>query len=217
MQRSRFFLSFDELPATLPVFPLESVIVLPGADLPLNIFEPRYLNMVEDVLKSHHIFGMVQPDTSKRNSTSGLYHTGCAGRISAYSETSDDRILLSLTGLIRFRIKRELPEVRGYRVVAPDWRPFAADLQQQNQKILSDRPFFTQRLRHFLREKSLDVDWRAVGQMTDLQLVHTMATLLPLESAEKQAILEAPDANERASVLLAALEISSMGGSFVRH
>ncbi len=107
--------------------------------------------------------------------------------------------------------------MRGYRVVAPEWRPFAADLQQQNQKILSDRPFFTQRLRHFLREKSLDVDWRAVGQLTDLQLVHTMATLLPLDSAEKQAILEAPNANERASVLMAALEISSLGGSFARH
>lgn len=217
MQRSRFFPSYDQLPATLPVFPLESVIVLPGADLPLNIFEPRYLNMVEDVLKTHHMFGMVQPNTSSQDSTSGLYHTGCAGRITAYSETSDDRILLSLTGIIRFLIKQELPGLRGYRVVVPEWRPFVADLQQQNQKILSDRPLFTQRLRHFLREKSLDVDWRALGQLTDLQLVHTMATLLPLDSAEKQAILEAPNANERASVLMAALEISSLGGSFARH
>ena len=217
IQYSRFFPSFDELPSTLPVFPLDSVIVLPGADLPLNIFEPRYLNLVEDVLKSHHMFGMVQPGYSKGGASSNLYPTGCAGRITSYSETQDDRILLSLTGIIRFHIKRELPEVRGYRVVEPDWQPFAADLSQQNQKILSDRPFFTQRLRHFLREKSLDVDWRAVGQMTDLQLVHTMATLLPLESAEKQAILEAPNAFERASVLLAALEIASAGASSSRH
>lgn len=197
------------------MFPLESVIVLPGADLPLNIFEPRYLNLVEDVLKSHRMFGMVQPDPKAPSSM--LYHTGCAGRITAYSETEDERILLSLTGIIRFRILRELPEARGYRRVEPDWRPFLADLEQQNQKVLSDRPFFTQRLRHFLREKSLDVDWRAVGQMTDLQLVHTMATLLPLESAEKQAILEAPNAYERASVLLAALEFSALGGSSARH
>jgi hypothetical protein len=191
------------------------VIVLPGADLPLNIFEPRYLNLVEDVLKTHHMFGMVQPDPGTRGS--GLYHTGCAGRITAYSETDDERILLSLTGIIRFHILQELPEVRGYRMVEPDWQPFLEDLDQQNEKILSDRPFFTQRLRHFLREKSLDLDWRAVGQMTDLQLVHTMATLLPLESAEKQAILEAPNAFERASVLLAALEISALGGSYARH
>jgi len=215
MQRSRFFPTADELPRTLPVFPLESVIVLPGADLPLNIFEPRYLNLVEDVLKSHRMFGMVQPDPKAPSAE--LYHTGCAGRITAYSETEDERILLSLTGIIRFRILRELPEARGYRRVEPDWRPFLADLEQQNQKVLSDRPFFTQRLRHFLREKSLDVDWRAVGQMTDLQLVHTMATLLPLESAEKQAILEAPNAYERASVLLAALEFSALGGSSARH
>jgi Lon protease-like protein len=215
MQRSRFFPTRDQLPLALPVFPLESVIVLPGADLPLNIFEPRYLNLVEDVLRTHHMFGMVQPDPNARGA--GLYHTGCAGRITAYSETDDERILLSLTGIIRFRIAQELTEVHGYRRVEPDWRPYLADLEQQNQKILSDRPFFTQRLRHFLREKSLDVDWRAVGQMTDLQLVHTMATLLPLESAEKQAILEAPNAFERASVLLAALEFSALGGSSARH
>jgi Lon protease-like protein len=126
-------------------------------------------------------------------------------------------MLLSLTGIIRFRIKQELPEVRGYRRVIPDWKPFAADLEQEKGRILSDRPFFTQRLRHFLDEKSLEVDWRALGQMSDVQLVHTMATLLPLESAEKQAILEAPNAYERASVLLAAMEISSMEGSSVRH
>jgi len=161
------------------------------------------------------MFGMVQPDP--KAPSAALYHTGCAGRITAYSETEDERILLSLTGIIRFRILRELPEARGYRRVEPDWRPFLADLEQQNHKVLSDRPFFTQRLRHFLREKSLDVDWRAVGQMTDLQLVHTMATLLPLESAEKQAILEAPNAFERASVLLAALEFSALGGSSARH
>ena len=101
--------------------------------------------------------------------------------------------------------------------VEPDWEPFATDLQKQNQKVLSDRPFFTQRLRHFLREKSLEVDWRALGQLTDLQLIHTMATLLPLESAEKQAILEAPNAFERANVLLAALEISTLGSSSARH
>jgi Lon protease-like protein len=215
MQQSRFFPTVDQLPTALPVFPLESVIVLPGADLPLNIFEPRYLNLVEDVLRTHHMFGMVQPDPSAKES--GLYHTGCAGRITAYSETSDERILLSLTGIIRFHILRELPEVRGYRMVEPDWQPFLADLEQQNEKILSDRPSFTKRLRHFMREKSLDVDWRAVGQMTDLQLVHTMATLLPLESAEKQAILEAPNAFERASVLLAALELSTLSGSSARH
>ncbi|MGD8932906.1 MAG: LON peptidase substrate-binding domain-containing protein, partial [Chromatiales bacterium] len=102
MQRSRFFPTLDQLPRALPVFPLESVIVLPGADLPLNIFEPRYLNLVEDVLKTHHMFGMVQPDPGTRGS--GLYHTGCAGRITAYSETDDERILLSLTGIIRFHI-----------------------------------------------------------------------------------------------------------------
>ena len=216
MQGSRFFPTEDQLPPVIPVFPLESMIVLPGADLPLNIFEPRYLNLVEDVLKTQHrMFGMVQPDPKGRDED--LYHTGCAGRITAYSETDDERILLSLTGIIRFHIVRELPEMRGYRVVEPDWQPFLSDLEQQNQKILSDRPFFTQRLRHFLREKSLDVDWRAVGQMTDLQLVHTMATLLPLESAEKQAILEAPNAFERATVLLAALEISALSGSSARH
>ena len=216
MQHSRFYPTVGQLPQVLPVFPLESVIVLPGADLPLNIFEPRYLNMVEDVLKTHHhMFGMVQPDPNAPGLD--LYHTGCAGRITAYSETDDERMLLSLTGMIRFNIVRELPEVRGYRRVEPDWQPFLTDLEQQNQKVLSDRPFFTQRLRHFLREKSLEVDWRAVGQMTDLQLVHTMATLLPLESAEKQAILEAPNAFERATVLLAALEISSLSGSSARH
>ena len=213
MHRSPFLPSFDQLPPTLPVFPLEGTIVLPQADLPLNIFEPRYLNMVEDALKTQHMFGMVQPDPSRDGSPPAIMPVGCAGRITSYSETADGRIVLSLTGLIRFHCEKELDTVRGYRVVVPDWSSYRADLDTDADQKISNRAGLMTALRHFFREKNLETEWSVADKFPDALLVNTMATLLPLEVMEKQALLEAGDVQERADVLRAAITISASGGN----
>jgi Lon protease-like protein len=218
MPRTPFFACFADLPDDLPVFPLPGVIVMPGAELPLNVFEPRYLNMVEDALKTHHMFGMVQPDPSRPEQPERLFQVGCAGRITSFSETEDGRILLSLSGMIRFRIDRELQGRRGYRVVQPRWDPYADDLKQQERPVLPDRALVIASLKRFLTEKKLQIDWRALERVPDLRLVHMMATLLPLGALEKQAILEAVDPLQRAETLQTALQLSSpVGSSAARH
>ena len=205
---SRFFPRFDDLPLTLPVFPLENIIVMPGAELQLNIFENRYLNMVTDVLKTHHMFGMVQPDATKKGDPQSLYFTGCAGRITAYSETADGRILLSLTGVIRFDISEELAAIRGYRVTVPDWSRYASDLNQQVESDIRDRSRLTSALGRYFRNRNMEPDWEGLERIPVAQLVNTMATLLPIGTAEKQAILEAQELAMREQIFVAALEMS---------
>lgn len=212
-KHSRFFPDFGELPQTLPVFPLKNVIVMPGAELPLNVFEERYLNMVEDALRTQHMFGMIQPDPSREGGAPVLYRTGCAGRITAYSETPDGRILLSLTGLIRFDIVSELPTVRGYRMVVPDWSPYHADLKPEDAPGLLDRSRITNALGQYLKQKNMETDWQALEKVPPLHLVNTMATLLPISAVEKQAILEAREPDECADILLTILEMSVGNGA----
>ncbi len=208
MPRSQFLPTFDELPKTLPIFPLESAVVMPGADLPLNIFEPRYLNMIADALATHRMFGMVQPDPSRHDSPVPVYRTGCSGRITSYKETDDGRILIALTGVCRFDIEQELATTRGYRVVVPDWSRFRLDFKTEQDEIIADRLRFLGVLRRYFRQKNLDTDWQSLERMPKVQLVDTLTTLLPLESASKQAILEAIEPADRAAALFAALEMS---------
>ena len=217
-KHSPFFPEFEELPRALPVFPLENVIVMPAAELPLNIFEQRYLNMVEDALKAQHMFGMIQPDPNGKKDGSALYRTGCAGRITAYSETQDGRILLSLTGLIRFDIVSELPTVRGYRMVVPDWSPYAGDLKPKEDPDFLDRSRITSALGRYLRQRNMETDWQALEKVPPQQLVNTMATLLPIGAVEKQAILEAREPDECADILLTTLEMSlGYGAGMSKH
>lgn len=209
MLHERFQPTFESLPAVLPVFPLDNVIIMPGAVLPLNIFEPRYLNMIEDAFKSHHLIGMVQP--RKTADMSGgepeLYTTGCAGRITSYSETADGRMLISLSGVIRFRILDELATIRGYRQVRPDWEPFRDDLGNDWHTTVPDRSHLDRVLKRYLREQEIGIDEEMLEHLPDMRLVNLMATLLPIEGAEKQAILEASSEKQRAELFLAAIEL----------
>ncbi len=208
MPYSPFFPQFSDLPNALPIFPLEGAVVMPNADLPLNIFEPRYLNLVNDVLTSHRMFGMVQPDPSRGGSPTPVYRTGCAGRITSYQETLDGRIVLSLTGVCRFDIQEELPTTRGYRIVIPDWQRFAADMESADvDDGIGIQPYLDTLRRYFLRN-NLDTDWDALEQLSQEQLVHGLLPLLPLAPAEKQVILEAVGLTEQANALVSALEFS---------
>jgi Lon protease-like protein len=214
MLHERFHPTFESLPGALPVFPLDSVIIMPGAVLPLNIFEPRYLNMIEDAFKSHHLIGMVQPRTeSLGDEIPRLYETGCAGRITTYSETADGRMLISLTGVIRFDITEELASIRGYRQVRPDWKPYRDDLGTEWEQTAVDRQRLHSTLRKYLEQNEMAVEWQQLETLPDMRLINLMATLLPLDNPEKQAILEAPAGKERADVFLSAIEFDLHAGS----
>lgn len=209
------------LPSVIPVFPLAGVLLLPRGELPLNIFEPRYLAMIEDALKHHRMIGMVQPhDPMGDDPNPPLYPTGCAGKITAFSETDDGRYLVTLTGVCRFDILEELPLVRGYRPVTPDWSGYEGDLLPESDADI-DRERLVELLKPYFAQHGLSANWDAVTTTEDERLVTTLAMVCPFEPSEKQCLLQAPDLRERARVLVQLLELAVTPGSStwqgVRH
>ncbi len=194
------------LPAEFPVFPLSGALLLPGGKLPLNIFEKRYLQMVDDALSAGRVIGMIQPDDSRAETPSGpaLYRVGCLGRVSSFSETDDGRYLITLTGLIRFGVQVELEIVRGYRRVRGDLARFELDLGGGAQPAI-DRDRLLAALRSYFEAHGFDANWDAIDEMPDVALVNTLAMVCPFEAPEKQALLEAQTDAERAQTLLALL------------
>ncbi|MCC6717431.1 MAG: LON peptidase substrate-binding domain-containing protein [Acetobacteraceae bacterium] len=201
----------DELPAEFPVFPLEGVLLLPRGRLPLNIFEPRYMAMVEDALGAGRMFGMIQPDPQRpqRAQGPGLYRVGCLGRMSSFSESDDGRYLITLSGMIRFSVTEELEMRRGYRRVRAELAAFADDLAAAGELDGFDRGALLAALRNYFQHRGFDANWDAIGKMPDSDLVVTLAMVCPFEPAEKQALLEARDAAERARTLRTLLEIDT--------
>jgi Lon protease-like protein len=220
MTRSAFDPAFEDLPSVLPVFPLTGALLLPGGRLPLNIFEPRYLAMTRDSLAGDRLIGMVQPRGERREQGSAeIYDTGCAGRIVAFSETDDVRYLITLAGLIRFRIARELALENGYRRVAPDFAPYRADLADDGAAI--DRARLLDALKAYFKASSLDGDWDAIEAAEDQSLVTSLAMACPFAPSEKQALLEAEGLAERAETMTAILELGALqsdpDGATARH
>lgn len=214
MSRLPFDPSFEELPASLPIFPLPGVLLLPGGRLPLNIFEPRYLAMVEDALRGNRLIGMIQPKAGEEGSDVGaapVYRTGCAGRITAFQETDDRRYLITLSGLIRFDGLGELPTLRGYRQVQADWRPYAADLECDDPPGI-DRPRMLEALRAYFDATGIAGDWEAIDGTANEKLITSIAMICPFEPREKQALLEAPSLAERAEAMTAILEMAALKG-----
>lgn len=210
------------LPAILPIFPLSGVLLLPRGRLPLNIFEPRYLAMTRDALGGERLIGMVQPsDPGVADHNPKVYPTGCAGRITSFSETEDGRFLITLTGTSRFRIKEELPLLEGYRRVVPIWSEFARDLEEEAEPGF-DRERLMRGLRAYFQQHQISADWDAIGSVGGERLVTSVAMICPFEPSEKQALLEAPDLAERARLLTAIVEMAvlnrpSEGGAGARH
>ncbi len=205
MSSNPFISPFDALPATLPIFPLAGAIVLPRTELPLNIFEPRYLKMVEDALGSHRMIGMIQPDPSARNDAA-VYRTGCAGRITQYRETSDCRIEMVLTGVCRFDVGEELPTTRGYRMIMPDWSRFADDYVEHDEVLRPRHAQLIESLKHYFDVNDLEADIPMLERLPTARLVDSLVLALPLESAEKQMLLESVSAMERLENFVALLE-----------
>ncbi len=206
MPSNPFTAAFDQLPDVLPVFPLAGAVVMPGADLPLNVFEPRYLNMVFDVLGTQRMFGMVQPETSPSAATHAICKTGCAGRVTSFSETDDGRLLLVLTGVCRFDISEEMSAVNGYRRVVPDWSRFRGDYE--NAQDIPEREQLLQLLRRYCAENRLEVAWDELELMRGADLVNILTCRLPLEPADKQALIESVVLTERTQLLRGLLEMA---------
>ena len=200
----------SDLPDTIPVFPLSGVLLFPRWSLPLNIFEPRYLNMIDDAMRGHRIIGMIQSQGGDRTAPD-LAAAGCAGRITSYSETDDGRYLISLTGICRFGAGRELPVETPYRQVHPDWQTFADDLIAPPEISLPERPELVRALKRYTQVNSLEVDWEAVENAPMETLINALCAGCPFGTLEKQALLEAHGVTERAQTLIALLDMDVPG------
>ena len=198
-----------DLPELIPVFPLDGALLLPGCQLPLQIFEPRYLNMVDDAMSGHRLIGMIQTANGGDRARPHLAEVGCVGRVTAYAETGDGRYLITLTGVCRFVAAGELEINTPYRQVRPDYTRFACDLEADETPLPLQRGPFLDTLRRYLDHKGLAVEWDAAKQAPAAALINSLAMGLPLDPAEKQALLEAPTIVDRTRVLTALLEIDA--------
>ena len=203
----------SDLPQVIPVFPLDGALLLPTGELPLQIFEPRYLNMIDDVMAGDRMIGMVQTRSGGDRSRPNLAGVGCCGRITSFSETSDGRYLITLTGVCRFVVGEELSVASPYRQVRANFLPFADDLSAEASEIPAfDRRRFAGALKRYLNRRELDIDWETAESAPLESLITSLSMGLPFEPAEKQALLEAPTMADRCDALTALLEIDSLEG-----
>lgn len=205
----------DDLPSSIPLFPLTEALLLPGGRLPLNIFEPRYLAMIRYALMTPtRLIGMVQPLEAGADRkmdpevTPELHRIGCAGRIVAFEESEDGRYMITLSGLSRFRLTRELSRhTEGFRQALVDFSPYIEDMAERG-FMLADRDHFLDLLKTFLDLKQMGVDKQAIAQAEDEHLVVSLAMLCPFSAAEKQSLLECPDIDTVADMLTALFEVA---------
>jgi Lon protease-like protein len=215
---SGFSTEFHNLPASLPVFPLGGVLLLPYGRLPLNIFEQRYLAMTDDALRSERLIGIIQPtsEVEGQQKVPSLYKTGCAGRITAFSETDDGRYLVTLLGICRFDVEHEVDSTRGYRRVVPNWEPFRSDVVKRD-KFDIDKERLLVALRGYFEKKAIDADWEAINRMNNVQLITTLAMICPFNATEQQALLVAEKIEDRASTMISLLEMASHEGDGIKN
>lgn len=203
----------DELPSDFAVFPLTGALLVPRGKLPLNIFEPRYLAMTLDALAAGRMFGMIQPDPHAPSSSHGpgLYRVGCLGRLSSFSETDDGRLLITLSGLIRFTIDAELDPRHAYRRVQGDFSRYIDDLTLERPPVEIEREKILAALRAYFARRGVEANWEAIRGLSDDALVIALTMACPFEAVEKQALLEAQTDADRAATLLALLQMGAAG------
>ncbi|HEX4410314.1 MAG TPA: LON peptidase substrate-binding domain-containing protein [Xanthobacteraceae bacterium] len=201
----------QDLPEVLPVFPLAGALLLPRGQMPLNIFEPRYLSMTDDALRSvHRLIGMIQPDPMHPGADKehpNLFHVGCVGRMTQFAESGDGRYLIQLTGVARYRIVEELAVTTPYRQCRVDYLPFSDDFIARKGEDDVDRKALLRALTSFLKANNLKADWEGIENAPNEALVNALAMMSPYGAAEKQAMLEAPNLKARAEILVAVTEI----------
>lgn len=204
--------SYD-LPDTIPVFPLPGALLLPRARLPLHLFEPRYIAMLDDVLKTpSRLIGMVQPYDAPGKGGK-LHSIGCAGRVTAFSETEDGRYMITLAGMSRFRISQEVEGFTPYRRCNVSWQGFERDLGPVERDDSFDRESFMEALGRYLVDQGLSTDWESLGEAEDELLINSLSMLCPFAPEDKQALLEAPSLTTRRETLMTLIEFALRGGS----
>jgi len=199
-----------DLSEVIPVFPLPGALLLPRGQMPLNIFEPRYLAMIDDAMRSNHrLIGMIQPDPTRPGPEHkpALFKIGCVGRITQLAESGDGRYLIQLTGIARFRVEKEIETSTAYRQCRVDYSPFADDFTARLGEDAVDRKTLLDALAAFLKANNLKTDWEGIENAPNEALVNALAMMSPYGVAEKQAMLEAPDLKTRAEILIAATQI----------
>jgi Lon protease-like protein len=197
-----------DMPETIPVFPLTGALLLPRGRLPLNIFEPRYLAMTDDAMSGARIIGMIQPEKPEASTPPPLFPVGCAGRIVSYEESADGRILITLSGISRFRLREELNVGTLYRQCRVDFTEFAGDFTADPTGARVDRQALLQTLRNYLDANRIEADWSGIRDAPIEALVNGLSMMSPFGTREKQALLEAADLKSRAELLIAVTEFS---------
>lgn len=192
------------LPDEMPIFPLTGVLLLPRGHLPLNIFEPRYIAMVNEALSTHRIIGMIQPRACEGPE---LYDVGCAGRIISFEETADGRYLITLAGVNRFKVKKELEPKDGYRRVKPDWVEFEND-QVPMECLDLNKPKLLDLLKQYFDHEGLSCDWNAIESSQDERLITALAMICPFNACEKQVLLETLCCKDRAKTFMTMLDMA---------
>jgi Lon protease-like protein len=206
---SKFTIENNNLPTDLPVFPLQGALLLPGGILPLNIFEPRYIQMVKDTLATNHRLIVMTLPLPEKSNGSEIYKLACAGKLISFEETLDGRFLISLSGIMRCRLLDSLEEKGGYRRMKVDFTDYLDDMRPNDIKI--ERNGFFKTLRSYFDMKGLSADWKAIEKCEDEKLITTLAMLCPFSDAEKQTLMEANSLNERAKLMKVILEMSIFG------
>lgn len=199
-----------DLPGIIPVFPLPGALLLPRGQMPLNIFEPRYLAMIDDALRDgHRLIGMIQPDgrQSRPPAHPPLYKVGCVGRITQLAESGDGRYLIELTGVARFRVEEELHVKTDYRQARVTYAPFAGDFIPRKGEDAVDREALIRALTDFMKANNMKADWQDIDHASNEVLVNALSMMSPYGPPEKQALLEAPDLKTRSEILVAITEI----------
>lgn len=207
-------LKASDLPDTIPVFPLPGALLLPRARLPLHIFEPRYLQMLDDTLKSPtRLIGMVQPRETQAEGQLGLQTIGCAGRLTAFSETEDGRYMITLSGISRFCVLSEVEGFSPYRRCTVSWEGFDRDIGPAEKDPGLNRNTFFPTLRNFFETEELRTDWDSLEEAEDELLINSLSMLCPFEPEDKQALLESPSLQTRRETLVTLIEFRMRGGS----
>lgn len=206
-------LSSSDLPETIAIFPLPGALLLPRARLPLHIFEPRYLAMIEDCMKTpQRLIGMIQPERGPSGGASGLCMIGCAGRLTQFSETEDGRYMITLSGVSRFRMTREIDGFAPYRRCEADWSGFERDLGKPEVDPDFNREPFMDALVRYFASQDLATDWDSLGEADDEMLVNALSMLCPFSPEDKQALLEAPSLTTRRETLITLIEYALHSG-----
>ena len=201
--KNLFKISPKDIPDTLPLFPLENVLLLPFGKLPLNIFEERYINMVLDSLQSHRMIGIIQP----KNNNNELFMIGCIGKITSYIETQDYRLVLNLEGICRFILKERNLTSKGYYQGNIETNNFLDDLNEIEPML--DRKILIQKYTNFFKIKKLAIDQEILSETSNLQLLSTLAMLAPFNKIDKQAILESPNVKDRIDTINSILDLNT--------